>query len=547
MPKKQPKNAFYFFMVDVQDDYRRRGEMYSMKDIATIAGPQWRQLSAERKKYYENIAKEEKGRNRSGKLDSYGNSIDEIQRLEQEQIEEERQMENNIEMQIKYLGDKEEVANQSFFFISTKIFCITDEGEYLPAELGLIEYSLADGIIRQYHVFIDPGSLPLGYFYTCKETSDRTHKIPPQGFEHADNKYDIMALKIKDMLNPENTNDDFPPLYCSRDEMDQTKYILKWLQLKSGVRNRINYRVYDYAVLMFKLYQFSSTQMCSVALVRDYLSSSHFTYNANTCCEWHWAEDSPEHCALGTVKRVGYIFSDHLCENFNITPLPNKHLPEKEPDEPLELPPPVTRIEKRSVSYSSSKPSTPSFDREMSSIVTNIKSSFNLEEDKYYVPSASAGVPTGKETLVKKPVPRTLEPLREPKPQTLSFSDVSHPYPVRQFKLEESDFPELGDDVRSESSMSLSSFGARSTVSKSSVSTFSTPNSWVRPPVAPLSSQRPPQQLPSSSAVSFQRPPVLGNPRYSLPAERLPRVGQPSTQNAVPIGRGIGRGLPVQK
>ena len=42
MPKKQAKNAFYFYMLDVQSEmFRKSGRKIPMKDMPAVAGPKW--------------------------------------------------------------------------------------------------------------------------------------------------------------------------------------------------------------------------------------------------------------------------------------------------------------------------------------------------------------------------------------------------------------------------------------------------------------------------------------------------------------------------
>lgn len=42
MPKKQAKNAFFFYMMDVQSEmYRKSGRKIPMKDMPAVAGPRW--------------------------------------------------------------------------------------------------------------------------------------------------------------------------------------------------------------------------------------------------------------------------------------------------------------------------------------------------------------------------------------------------------------------------------------------------------------------------------------------------------------------------
>lgn len=42
MPKKPPRNSFYFFMVDFKEEQRKKGIVYAnMAEVANAAGPAW--------------------------------------------------------------------------------------------------------------------------------------------------------------------------------------------------------------------------------------------------------------------------------------------------------------------------------------------------------------------------------------------------------------------------------------------------------------------------------------------------------------------------
>ena len=51
-----------------------------------------------------------------------------------------------------------EIKDAKFYFISFEYLCETEEGEFLPCEVGLIEWSLNQGIIKTLHRFINPGA-----------------------------------------------------------------------------------------------------------------------------------------------------------------------------------------------------------------------------------------------------------------------------------------------------------------------------------------------------------------------------------------------------
>ena len=50
-----------------------------------------------------------------------------------------------------------EAAQEKFYFINIQYLCKTEEEEYLPCEIALIEYSIGKGITKKLHRFIEPG------------------------------------------------------------------------------------------------------------------------------------------------------------------------------------------------------------------------------------------------------------------------------------------------------------------------------------------------------------------------------------------------------
>ena len=88
--KKQQRNGFYYFMLDMQQDLRDHGRLVPMRDMSLIAGPKWSRLSDAQKLAYNQRAKQEKnpgwgsspnsqlrpkmgtGAPRSGRMDSTG-------------------------------------------------------------------------------------------------------------------------------------------------------------------------------------------------------------------------------------------------------------------------------------------------------------------------------------------------------------------------------------------------------------------------------------------------------------------------------------------
>lgn len=62
--KKQQRNGFYFFMLDMQQELREGGRSVPMRDMPVLAGPKWSRLDDGQKLAYNQRAKQ----GRAGKM-----------------------------------------------------------------------------------------------------------------------------------------------------------------------------------------------------------------------------------------------------------------------------------------------------------------------------------------------------------------------------------------------------------------------------------------------------------------------------------------------
>ena len=60
--KKQQKNGFFYYMLDLQSDFREKGKHVAMSEMPVFAGPSWSKLSEAEKHRYTLRAKQEKAR-----------------------------------------------------------------------------------------------------------------------------------------------------------------------------------------------------------------------------------------------------------------------------------------------------------------------------------------------------------------------------------------------------------------------------------------------------------------------------------------------------
>lgn len=60
--KKQQRNGFFYYMLDMQQELREGGREVPMRDMPIFAGPSWSKLSDAQKQMYNHRAKVEKAR-----------------------------------------------------------------------------------------------------------------------------------------------------------------------------------------------------------------------------------------------------------------------------------------------------------------------------------------------------------------------------------------------------------------------------------------------------------------------------------------------------
>lgn len=66
-------------------------------------------------------------------------------------------MQNNKNSTVNTIVFLTVLANEKFYLLNIQTLCKTDDGDYLPCEIGAIEYSIKSGITKTLHRFIEPG------------------------------------------------------------------------------------------------------------------------------------------------------------------------------------------------------------------------------------------------------------------------------------------------------------------------------------------------------------------------------------------------------
>lgn len=239
------------------------------------------------------------------------------------------------------VGDDVNAAIETKFVIgAANVMVKTIEGVYLPLELGLVKYSVREGVISHYHQFTDPGPVPMGYMHKATTHINSSHKIPLLGFDQAIGRNDRqrefqgMMDEISIFLNDcyfQYKNRSRCVIFTREDMVQQLRGSLEfyietsghpeWMQLWEEQR----LRVADISFLIFRMYGAIGSGI-SLPLCADIPNITTYDYQPGSC-DYHTKEDN-NFCALGVCKRWCYLMSDcFLPELPDIEPVEGKHLP----------------------------------------------------------------------------------------------------------------------------------------------------------------------------------------------------------------------------
>ncbi|XP_046647608.1 protein maelstrom homolog isoform X1 [Daphnia pulicaria] len=343
-PKKktQKANGFMMFMIEMRPRLESDGHKFpgGLMDVHPVCTPLWNNLTTEQKAVYNQRAKggpmikEEK-------LDTRGVPLAWKEREEQKKIIEKSQVFQKIEDLVAYLHGQGTLVNHYFHLAHFNIAVSTDEGEYPPCEMAIVKFSLADGIASCIHEFVNPGQLRLGYAYEAGLHSEKTHKIPATGFNFFNNNYVAITNSIKRMLKQQDGG--YAPLFFVDEDRVKATYILEWLiekscELDNGYEKMNPFKTYSLNKLFYELRRYADLddprlRFTSTSQVSEYFGNGVFQFSPNMACEWHEDQDNVTYCSLTKVKNYAYTIADMCCEHYDLSLLPNRHVPASIADE----------------------------------------------------------------------------------------------------------------------------------------------------------------------------------------------------------------------
>ncbi|CAF1082957.1 unnamed protein product [Adineta steineri] len=276
MPKPS-RSPFYFYATEYRNRQCSRGQRMNINEAINACYDDWKALSEIDKEPYKNQYEEWRIQYRVNpeSVNTSNQHTNRKKEISNEKILNDRDipceelkrhydrfsLERNF-LACEYLPlDKSELLSMPIYIINFQIFCKVDEedgGQFIPAEMCILRYTLNDGVTVYRHKFIKPEQIPMGYMSSCLEHAKETHEIPIRDFCEATENYKLIYQELKSFLFPtiinqaNNTLDDDdrtrrrylrltrPCIFYPAIEYEQTIKIIDWLQEKAEGRKPTN-------------------------------------------------------------------------------------------------------------------------------------------------------------------------------------------------------------------------------------------------------------------------------------------------------------------
>ncbi|XP_065532525.1 protein maelstrom homolog isoform X2 [Lathamus discolor] len=195
------------------------------------------------------------------------------------------------------------------------------EQRFLPCEIGCVKYCLQDGIISDFHHFIEPEVPPRGFRYHCQAASDATHKIPISGFHLPRTCYAVVLWELLEFV--QSARGVWPRFYCRSNDRFRISWCLNRMASMTGIESHLE--LLDVEDLVIELYQKKYQKEPSKTWVCRELDAFLWDFSSNTRCKWH-EENDILCCALASCKKIVYCISKSLASAYGVS-LTAAHLP----------------------------------------------------------------------------------------------------------------------------------------------------------------------------------------------------------------------------
>ncbi|KAI5644825.1 piRNA pathway germ-plasm component domain-containing protein [Phthorimaea operculella] len=332
MPRKPPRNAFYFFMVHFKEEQRQNGITYAnMAEVSQAAGPLWTQTGPEERARFEAMAKEEKARASAP----------------------ENRLTNTGAIK-KFVAEgtlNDSLLDEDIFVMDVNCYCKA-HGTYQVGEVTLLRFTLRNGVRDKYHQLVNPG-IPYAYTSDVKYWS-KQFALPM--IDERDRRSDYVQIfaDIMDLMKTTEgapSRDELPPVYTMPDKVPQCSSFLMQLSRKA-TQNETVFRVYQLHTLYYQLvYQISPKYQKDEYFTKEAVALTQlqrdttFKYCSGLACQMHDEADRALVCTSVRALSWTYTILETTCALLGVRAQPGRHQPDHyEPQEELAMEPSYRRI-----------------------------------------------------------------------------------------------------------------------------------------------------------------------------------------------------------
>ncbi|XP_052893442.1 protein maelstrom homolog [Anopheles moucheti] len=326
MPKK---NGFFYFMLEYKQRKQADGRsVLSLALISADAGKIWEKMNAAQREPYIHRAKSVQNEGGLEKLNSLGIAISEIDKQLRSKEEHVQMINKLVADRVARAESRKELAKEVVYIISLSYFGHAMQNKYIPAELGVVKYSLQCGVIDRLHMYFNPGEIPLGAAHSVLTHTKETHQLPlpPDAWGTTDK--NEVAVALISFLGAEN---EIPPLFTDEETLPIVEGMLRDL-LDDCIENKMLY-VCPMSELLCRLKQATERHFEGKATFPSALTAQHilkmdsYGFALGISCEYHERELNVLNCALSQATRWAYTLSKYCCLHMGIECVPGKHIP----------------------------------------------------------------------------------------------------------------------------------------------------------------------------------------------------------------------------
>ena len=325
------------YMREQEPILRKQGIHFnSKKEVVDYLFPHFNALSDLDRQKYKNLAKREKEAAKldlTRKFDDRGVPLSQIAAEESELRQKKENMLRHVHSIVNDRSNGVPLLNVKFYNMYISLHCYTDHGkqaEYIPCEIAISEWTIADGVMRSCSYLIEPDSIPTGYRSRCRDISEETHKVP-LGHPDSERSMPGVWIRLKNFINPQEELDDYPPVFTAGSDLHEVEGALDWLYVRSADRRSNPFRVYPLERLAFELFDAAGEPQLETHC-SDLISQGHFDYFTDLACAFHQEIDNPMHCMLAKARRQAFIVLDRIAGPFGVELVPGRHVPQSKND-----------------------------------------------------------------------------------------------------------------------------------------------------------------------------------------------------------------------